>query len=137
MLKKMLFIFMTGCLLVAFNVPQSFADSKYDIKEMTPEVQKALDNRRERFEQLKAFKAKGMIGENNQGYTEALSANVDVQILVKAENQDRKVIYETIAQQNNLTEAMATIQEVFAQVQRDKAQPGEKIQNKDGTWVEK
>ena len=113
------------------------SDSKYNIKEMTPQVKMALEGRRDRFDQLKELKATGAVGENQSGYVEALIDDSAAKDLVKVENADRKAIYETIAEQNNLTNAIATIEKVFAQVQRDKAEAGEKIQLEDGTWVSK
>lgn len=115
----------------------AFAEDKYNIKEMTPEVRAALDGRRDRFDQLKALKGQGAIGENNQGYVQALTGDASAKGTADAENSDRRVIYKTIEQQNNLTNAMETIEKVFAQVQRDKANPGDKIQNEDGSWVAK
>ena len=109
--------------------------AQYDIKEMTPEVKAALENRRVRYDKLREFKAQGMAGETNRGYVDVLTPNGEVSSLVDAENSDRRIIYQTIAQQNNLSNAMATIEKVFAQVQRDKANPGDKIQNEDGSWI--
>ncbi len=121
-----------------FSFPQNvFADGKYDIKEMTPEVKSALENRRNRFDQLKELKAKGVVGENNRGYVELLGNDSSAGSLVESENQDRKVIYQAIEVQNNLSGARETIEKVFAQVQRDKASPGDKIQTEDGKWVVK
>jgi hypothetical protein len=96
-----------------------------------------LDGRRGRYEQLLDLKNKGLVGENNRGYAEAFSESQDVRNLVADENRDRKIIYTTIAQQNGLTGALATIQRVFAQEQRARAQSGVKIQNDDGSWVTK
>jgi len=114
-----------------------FAGGQYDLKEMTPEVQAALDNRRDRFEQLRELKAKGIVGENNRGYVEALEGDPQAESVVQAENRDRRIVYTTVEKQNNLTDALSTIEKVFAQVQREKSQPGEKIQSEDGTWVTK
>ena len=124
--------------LLLFPSPQPVcAADQYSIKEMTPEVETALQNRRNRFDQLKELKAKGLLGENNQGYVQVLVSDPSAQSVAEAENQDRRTIYSTIAQQNNLTHALATIEGVFAQVQRDKAQAGDKIQLEDGSWVSK
>ena len=110
----------------------------YQIKEMTPPVATALDNRRVRFDQLKKFKEQGVIGENNQGYVELLIPNDEAKGIVEKENIDRRVIYTAIVDQNNLpAEAITTFQKVFAQVQRDKANTGEKFQAENGTWVTK
>ena len=111
--------------------------AQYDIKEMTPEVKSALENRKQRFDQLRALKAQGAIGENNRGYVEALETGPAIQSIVDTENQDRKFIYKTIQEQNNLTNAIETIEKVFARVQREKAAPGDKIQNEDGQWATK
>ena len=120
------------------SVPQNiFAEGKYDIKEMTPEVQAALENRRSRFDQLKDLKAQGIVGENNRGYVEVLGNDFSARSLVDSENNDRRVIYKTIEVQNNLSGALETIEKVFAQVQRDKASSGDKMQNEDGAWVVK
>ena len=113
------------------------AAAKYDIKQMTPEVEQALEGRRGRFDKLKEFKKQGVVGENNRGYVEVLGANGPAIGLVAQENRDRKVIYQTIADQNGLQSALNVIEKVFAQVQREKAQAGEKIQSDDGRWTEK
>ncbi len=109
----------------------------YDLKTITPEIQQALDARRGRFGELQSLKAQGIIGENRSGYVEALSQNASATAIVNAENADRKLIYRAIADQNNLTGAIATIEAVFADVQRAKAQPGERVQLANGTWVTK
>ena len=120
------------------SLPQNvFADGKYDIKEMTPEVKAALENRRNRFDQLKNLKARGIVGEDNRGYVEMLGNDSSAASLAESENHDRKVIYKAIEVQNNLSGEMETIEKVFAQVQRDKASPGDKIQMEDGAWVVK
>jgi len=110
--------------------------ASYDIKEMTPEVKSALDGRRSRFEELKSLKAQGAVGENNKGYVEALSGNA--QSVVDAENRDRRFIYTTIVSQNGLpADALGTVEDVFAKVQRDKASSGDKIQDASGSWTTK
>lgn len=111
--------------------------AKYDIKQMTPQVQKALESRRDRFDELRALKSQRIVGENNQGYVEVLQSDSNAQALASAENTDRKVIYQTIADQNDLQGQIDVIEKVFAQVQRDKASAGDKIQDDNGKWREK
>ena len=135
MRKNILIFFSALALLLLSN--HSWAESKYSIKEMTAEVKSALDNRHDRFDKLAQFKKDGIVGENNQGYVEVLEKGKGAEDLVAAENKDRGVIYQTIADQNRLKDELATIEKVFAEVQRDKAQAGEKIQNEDGSWVTK
>ncbi len=127
---------LVGVLLLNLSVA-SFAEGKYEIKEMTPAIKTALENRKDRFNDLKALKAQGSVGENNRGYVEALKNDAQTQQLVDSENQDRKLIYKAIEEQNNLNGALETIEKVFAQVQRDKANPGDKIQDENGNWVTK
>jgi len=128
-----IFIFLLMFLFTGSETPV-FSET-YDIKEMTPEVKTALDSRRARFDQLKEFKRQGVIGENNKGYVELLVENTEAKNLVEAENKDRRFIYTTIVQQNNLSaDALSTVESVFAQVQRDKASTGDKMQGTDGVW---
>jgi uncharacterized protein YdbL (DUF1318 family) len=112
------------------------AAGAYDIKQMTPQVQSALDGRKQRFAQLKSLKAQGVLGENNRGYVEVLGAAADARALADDENRDRKAIYEAIVVQNNLGKgALATVEGVFAEVQRQKASAGDRIQSQSGEWV--
>lgn len=111
--------------------------AQYDLREMTPIVKSALDARRGRFDELKSLKAQGIIGENNQGYLEVLIADSRAEELVRLENRDRLVIYKTIIEQNDLTGALATVEKVFANVQANKAEPGEMVQNENGRWAAK
>jgi len=112
--------------------------AQYDIKTMTAEVKAALEARKGRFSELKALKAKGLVGENNSGYVQALGGGDDVKALVNAENANRKAVYLAIVEQNQLGDGvLATVEGVFASVQRDKALAGEKIQDPSGSWVTK
>ncbi len=119
------------------SIAVSSAEGKYQIKQMTPEVSQALENRKARFEKLHTLKAQGAIGENNKGYVQVLDPTAEAQSTADAENNDRKIIYATIADQNGLQDAINTIEKVFASVQRDKAVAGEKIQTEDGSWTTK
>lgn len=106
--------------------------------ELAPEVMAAVNARRDRFGQLKSFKSQGLIGEDNQGHVAALGGGSDVQQLVEQENQDRETIYRAKLQEKGLPEdALSTIRSAFAEEQRDRAEPGEKIQQPDGSWVTK
>ena len=135
MFKKLWISVIAGLLILTCQ--NVYSEKKYSIKEMTPEVQTALENRRDRYEKLAELKAKGIIGENNQGYVIVLVENKEAQDIADAENKDRKIIYNTIAQQNGLMDALQTIEKVFAQEQAERANPGEKIQKEDGSWIAK
>jgi len=133
------FIFSTVFLMIAMApcAHTALAAEKYTIKEMTPQVTSALESRRDRYSELQQLKQQGKVGENNRGYVEVFANEKVVKSLVDVENSDRKIIYQTIADQNNLKDAIGVIEKVFAQTQRDKAQSGEKIQDEDGRWVTK
>lgn len=124
--------FMAGAAL-----PGVVAAKDYNIKQMTAEVTVALEQRRERYERLTELKGQGVIGENNKGYLSVLKHDPQVAELIKKENQDRKVIYQTIAEQNGLGGAINVIEEVFAGVQREKAAAGDQVQLPDGKWISK
>ena len=82
---------------------------------MTPEVREALAGRQTRYSELQAAKRSGAISENNEGL---VSGNSD---LARAENRDRLVIYQTIADQNNLGSAgLSQIKRTFAETIRER-----------------
>lgn len=106
--------------------------------ELSPEVMEAVNSRRERVGQLKTTKAQGLIGEDNQGHVAALGGGPEVQALAEAENKDRETIYQAQVKERGLpADAIATIRATFAEEQRDRADPGEKIQTPSGEWVTK
>ena len=133
--KTLSYIFIIAGLLVTMNTSFVSAESKYNIKEMTPEVKEALENRRARFQKIREYKEQGLIGENNEGFLTVLIHSKEVAKIVEAENKDRKTIYETVAQQNNLSHALGTIGKVFAGTQKARAKPGDKVQQEDGQWI--
>jgi uncharacterized protein len=53
----------------------------------------------QRLATLDAFKAKGLIGENNRGLVELRGGGPEAGDVVAAENRDRGVVYAAIAQQ--------------------------------------
>ena len=129
------FFLISGAIL---TLPRWAWSAAYDIQEITPEVKAALDNRRQRFDELQDLKRRGIVGENNQGYVQLLTEAHGYRDLVDAENSDRRVIYLAIIKQNNLAESeQGKVEAAFAQVQKDKANPGDKIQAEDGSWTTK
>lgn len=112
--------------------------AQYDIKEMTPQVQQAIQGRQARFQQLQTLKAQGLIGEDNQGFVAVLKSGGDTDAVVSAENKDRSAIYQTIVQQNNLgADGLGKVKSVFAEVQSEKARSGDFIQTSAGQWIQK
>ena len=117
--------------------PRAFAAS-YDLKEMTPAVKQAIENRKVRYAELEALKRQGSIGEDNQGLVKVLKDLPSSGPVALAENYDREVIYQAIVEQNGLgPEGPDQVHAVFAEVQRGKAQTGDFIQLRTGEWVQK
>ena len=104
--------------------------------ELSPEVMQAVNSRRDRFSPLKAYKAQGLIGEDNEGHVAKLGGGDEVQSLVDAENRDRETIYQSKLKEKGLPpESIGVIRSTFAQEQRERAEPGEKIQQPSGDWT--
>lgn len=130
-MKKILLLSCMMCLFASAVMAQA----SYDIKEMTPAVKSALESRKARFGELKSLKAQGLVGENNRGYVQLLGGPAQNKSVVDAENRDRKLIYQTIVEQNGLAaDSLATVEKVFAKVQANKADHGEKVQDEAGQW---
>ena len=112
--------------------------ANYDYKTMTPEIEQALKNRQARYYQLQNLKQEDVIGENNKGYVTDLKGNPAAATVTAAENRDRRVLYEALAEQNNLGgTGLLEIQKAFAAVQLEKAGPGEMVQSQSGDWKRK
>jgi uncharacterized protein YdbL (DUF1318 family) len=114
----------------------AWAEGPYHIKNKTPEIQNAFEQRKARSEDLHALKAKGVLGEDNHGYLKVFENSGES--LANSENKDRRVIYEAIVQQNNLGPGnLGQVERTFAEVRRDKARPGDRIQTPSGDWTTK
>ncbi|OGX14213.1 MAG: hypothetical protein A2351_00040 [Omnitrophica bacterium RIFOXYB12_FULL_50_7] len=112
--------------------------ANYDYKTMTPEIEQALKNRQARYHQLQSLKQEGVIGEDNRGYVTDLKNNAAAATLATDENRDRRVLYEALAEQNALgSTGLLEIQRAFAEVQREKAGPGDMVQSSSGDWQKK
>ena len=90
---------------------------------------------RERLPVLVDLKARGVVGENNQGFLEMLKGQTEKQNVVAAENQDRKSIYAQIAQKTG-TDIQVVGQRRAIQI-GEKAAPGEWLQDGSGKWRQK
>ncbi len=99
---------------------------------LNPEVEQAALRRRDRKAELKEWQVKGVIGENRVGSVEirnAAAANPVVEALVKAEDEDRMIIYRSIAQKNN--SSLEEVQKIYAQRLRNDAPSGTPIEVSD------
>ena len=81
------------------------------------------------------LKAKGIVGESNQGYLAFVTGQKSQEALVASENKDRKAIYGHIAKNENTSLDLVGKRRAIALSQQ--AAPGEFIQNTDGRWVKK
>ncbi|HTB81165.1 MAG TPA: YdbL family protein [Opitutaceae bacterium] len=90
----------------------------------------------QRLPALDALKARGVVGENNQGFVEVRGeGDAEAAKLVADENQDRTVVYANIAQRFG-----ATAEEVGrkrAHKIAENSAPGVWLQTSDGTWHQK
>jgi uncharacterized protein YdbL (DUF1318 family) len=136
-MKKLYVLGLALSLVILTTASFCFA-ADYDYKTMTPDIEKALKNRQSRYHQLQSLKQEGEIGEDNKGYVTNLKENTEAATLTQAENQDRRVLYEALAEQNKLgSTGLLEIQKAFAEVQKEKAGPGDMIQSPSGDWKRK
>ena len=135
-------------ILWALSIPFAEAAVDYQLKTVTPSVQRALQHRKVRAHKLQALRAKGVIGENNLGFVQVFKSRSwfsrtfkssnPAKFLAREENKDRKVIYKAIFQQNHLKlSQIAEVKREFAKVRRDRAKPGDLIQDSKGKWIRK
>lgn len=117
---------MMVCLLAA-GLVVSFAASAW--------AQDIKTRMRSRLPVIKALKAQGIVGENNQGYLSILKPPTEKKATVTAENQDRRKIYSAIAKKEGTTPALVG-QRRALQIAR-RADPGTMVQDAGGKWRKK
>ena len=88
-----------------------------------------------RLPEIKALKAKGLVGENNKGFLEFVGQQKEKQEVVTAENQDRQKVYKAIAKQQGTTVELVGKHRAIQIA--TKAQPGEWLQDANGKWYQK
>jgi uncharacterized protein YdbL (DUF1318 family) len=102
---------------------------------------KATESRRQRRPALREWKSRGCIGETNQGWVVARpgeGCGLEVAELIRAENADRRVIYDAFMKDNKIpTSDTARVQNAFAKARQERARPNDWIQLDDGQWVRK
>lgn len=96
------------------------------------EVQKSMIAR---LKDMVTMKKNGQVGENNLGYLTARSEDEKVTKLVKEENADRKIVYDTIATKQKVTSK--SIGQARAKQIAEKAKDGEWLQSDDDKWYQK
>lgn len=84
---------------------------------------------------IKGLKARGVVGENNQGFLEMLKGQTEKKEVVQAENKDRRTIYGHLAKKTGATPEVVG-QRRAIQI-AEKASPGEWLQDASGKWYKK
>ena len=107
----------------------------------SPEVLKATESRRQRRAALRDWKARGCLGETNQGLLEARAGEgctAEALELLRAENADRLVIYQAFMKQNNIPASDTDrVRSAFAKARQERSRAGDWMQTDDGRWVRK
>ena len=84
---------------------------------------------------IKDLKARGIVGENNLGFLEFIGDQKEKADVVKAENRDRKSVYDAIAKKQGTT-AEVVGKHRAAQI-AGKAPAGRMLQVANGKWSKK
>lgn len=104
----------------------------------TPELVKAIEDRRARRPQVRELKNRGCIGETNEALLTSRPGDGcgAEAALIAAENADRLLIYDTFMKQNNIPAAdTPRVRTAFTRARRDRARANDWVQQDDGQWV--
>jgi len=92
-----------------------FISNAYAQEGLSPEVEQAALRRKDRRTELVSWEAKGFVGENKSGLVEVRNsggATAALEQLVKAENEDRMIIYRAVADKNGTS--VDDVQKLYA-----------------------
>ncbi len=98
---------------------------------LSAQVQAAVEGRKDRREKLLSLEGAGIIGENQQGLVEVKKPSSEAQAIVSAENADRKVIYQGVADKNG--SSVDAVAGLYAKRLQSDAPLGTPIET-DGGW---
>ena len=122
---------------------------------ITDSKRRALDAQRSREfnrDDIRLFKDKAYIGENNKGLVEFVSGQKEklkqddprlcdlVEAIVEEENRDRTTIMERVVETTDTLDpdrGLEQVMKIVARKNRDEARPGDWIQLDDNTWQRK
>lgn len=110
----------------------------YAEEELSAEVEQAAMRRNARYNDLMSAESKGLIGENNSGEVvlrETAGGDPSLSQLVSAENQDRMVIYRSLAKKNGIS--IGEVEKLYAKKLQASAPAGTPIQSASGEWQTK
>jgi len=106
-----------------------FLSCAYAQGALAPEVEQAAVRRRDRLQELSSLEAQGIVGEGQTGLAEVRDAARGAgrtAELVRAENEDRMVIYRSVAQNNSTS--VEEVQKIYAQKLQAAAPSGTPIE---------
>lgn len=81
------------------------------------------------------LKARGIVGEDNNGFLAFIKGQNEKKDVVAAENKDRQTVYAAIAKKQGTT--VELVGQRRALQLAEKAKPGEWLQKPDGKWYQK
>lgn len=90
---------------------------------------------KERLPDIVELKNNDIIGENDLGYLEFVGNKKEKEDIVKAENNDRKKVYEAIARKQKATADI--VGKRRAQQIAEKSNPGNWLKGENGKWYQK
>lgn len=94
---------------------------------LSPEVEQAALRRKDRRQDLIAWEAKGVIGENKSGLLDFRgTGSPEAEKLIKDENSDRMVIYQAVASKNGTS--VAEVEKLYAKRLQQDAPSGTPIE---------
>ncbi|MFH0728188.1 MAG: YdbL family protein [Pseudomonadota bacterium] len=88
-----------------------------------------------RLPEIVDLKARGIIGENNQGFLQFVGQTKEKEALVAEENKDRESVYAAIANSQGTSADMVGRRRAIQIV--SVASPGDWLQNEAGNWYQK
>lgn len=115
-----------------------FTGIAYAEEALPADVERAAMSRKARYDDLVSAQSSGLIGENNSGLVELRSSgqgDASLRGLVSAENDDRMVIYRSVAKKNGAT--LDEVKGIYANKLQSNAPSGTPIQSKSGEWKTK
>lgn len=112
-----------------------FITLSYAEDSLDPEVEAAALRRKDRRAELASWQEKGIAGENNIGLVEIRQRGTEtaaVEELAAAENKDRMIIYQAVAEKNGT--GVEDVQSLYARRLQSDAPPGTPVEMSDGSW---
>ncbi len=111
-----------------------------------PAIRRLIASRAARLEDIRRWKASGVLGESRAALLEVrsleavpgLKERAEVQRLVRDENADREQLFREVAAATDVAlDQLDRIRSTYAETLRANSSPGDWVQLPDGTWVRK